>query len=29
VAAPVTTGIVAIGILWYAWRQLTWSRRTH
>jgi membrane protein DedA with SNARE-associated domain len=28
VAAPVTTGIVAIGILWYAWRQLTWSRRT-
>lgn len=27
VAAPITTGIVLIAILWYAWRQLTWNRR--
>jgi membrane protein DedA with SNARE-associated domain len=27
VAAPLTTGIIAIAVLWYLWRQLTWSRR--
>ena len=27
VLAPVSTAIIAAGILWYLWRQLTWSRR--
>jgi len=27
VAAPLTTGIIALAILWYLWRQLTWNRR--
>ena len=27
VARPLTIGIVALAILWYLWRQLTWSRR--
>ena len=27
VAAPLTAVIVASAILWYVWRQLTWSRR--
>lgn len=27
VAAPVTTLVVVTALLWYAWRQLTWSRR--
>ena len=27
VAAPLTTGIIALALLWYLWRQLTWSRR--
>ena len=29
VAAPLTTGIIAVAILWYLWRQLTWNRRAH
>ena len=28
VLAPVSTFIIVAGILWYLWRQLTWSRRT-
>jgi membrane protein DedA with SNARE-associated domain len=27
VAAPLTTGFVALILLWYLWRQLTWKRR--
>lgn len=27
VIAPVSTAIIIGGILWYAWRQLTWNRR--
>ena len=27
VAAPVTTGVIVSALLWYLWRQLTWSRR--
>jgi membrane protein DedA with SNARE-associated domain len=27
VLAPVSTAVITIGILWYAWRQLTWNRR--
>ncbi len=27
VLAPVSTAVIVGGILWYVWRQLTWSRR--
>jgi membrane protein DedA with SNARE-associated domain len=27
VLAPVSIAVIALGCLWYAWRQLTWSRR--
>jgi len=28
VLAPLSTAVIVGGILWYLWRQLTWSRRT-
>jgi membrane protein DedA with SNARE-associated domain len=28
VAGPLTTGVVVVILAWYAWRQLTWNRRT-
>jgi membrane protein DedA with SNARE-associated domain len=27
IAAPLTTIAIVLGLLWYAWRQLTWNRR--
>jgi membrane protein DedA with SNARE-associated domain len=27
VLAPVSTAVIVGGVLWYVWRQLTWSRR--
>jgi membrane protein DedA with SNARE-associated domain len=27
IIAPLATGMIVVGIIWYLWRQLTWSRR--
>jgi membrane protein DedA with SNARE-associated domain len=29
VIAPLATGMIVLGVLWYVWRQLTWHRRPH
>jgi membrane protein DedA with SNARE-associated domain len=27
IIAPLATGMIVLGIVWYLWRQLTWNRR--